>query len=254
MRDPVAIVITGGSSGIGAELARGYAAPGILLAITGRDPDRLEEVASECRRKGAEVITGLINVADAGAMQDWLVGIESLRPIDLVIANAGISAGTGKGGVESAAQIDRIFSVNWQGVLNTVLPVIPLMQQRGRGQIALMSSLAGYRGMAGASAYSASKAAVRVYGEALRVELGDFGVGVSVICPGFVKSRMTAVNRFPMPFLWETGQAGAVIRRGLAANKALIAFPWPMRAALWLVTALPAGLVSRLMARAPRKG
>ncbi|MDQ2104537.1 SDR family NAD(P)-dependent oxidoreductase [Azospirillum isscasi] len=252
MRDPRSIVITGASSGIGEELARAYAAPGVTLALTGRDALRLEAVAERCRAAGAVVETALVDVADRDAMAAWLTALDARAPVDLVIANAGISAGTG-GGTESAEQARRIFQVNVDGVLNSVHPLLPGMQARRRGQIALMASLAGFRGMPGAPAYCASKAAVRDYGESLRGDLEGQGIGVTVICPGFVKSRMTAVNRFPMPFLMETDRAARVIKNGLARNRARIAFPWPMAAAVWLLAALPAGWTDALLRRAPRK-
>ena len=252
MRDPRSIVITGASSGIGEELARAYAAPGVTLALTGRDALRLEAVAERCRAAGAVVETALVDAADRAAMAAWLTALDTRAPVDLVIANAGISAGTG-GGTESAEQARRIFQVNVDGVLNTVHPLLPGMQARGRGQIALMASLAGFRGMPGAPAYCASKAAVRVYGESLRGDLAGQGIGVTVICPGFVKSRMTAVNRFPMPFLMDAEPAAELIRRKLARNVGRISFPWPMAAAVWLLSALPARWVDRIAARTPRK-
>ncbi|CAO3452647.1 Oxidoreductase, short-chain dehydrogenase/reductase family [Azospirillum argentinense] len=253
MRDPRSIVITGASSGIGEELALAYAAPGVALALSGRDSARLEAVAGRCRAAGAAVETALVDAADREAMTAWLSALDARAPVDLVIANAGISAGTG-GGVESAEQARRIFQVNVDGVLNSVHPLLPGMQARRRGQIALMASLAGFRGMPGAPAYCASKAAVRVYGESLRGDLAGQGIGVTVICPGFVKSRMTAVNRFPMPFLMETDRAAQVIKSGLARNRARIAFPWPMAATVWLLAALPVGLTDVLLRQAPRKG
>lgn len=252
MRDPHCIVVTGASSGIGEELAHAYAAPGVTLALSGRDLGRLAAVAERCRARGAEVDGVVLDVADREAMAAWLRRVDDRCPVDLVIANAGISAGTGHG-TEGEEQARRIFQVNWDGVLNTVHPLLPAMRARRRGQIALMASLAGFRGMPGAPAYCASKAAVRVYGEALRGELAGQGIGVSVICPGFVKSRMTAVNRFPMPFLMETDRAAQVIKRGLARGKARIAFPWPMAASVWLLAALPPGWTDALLTRAPKK-
>lgn len=253
MRIPRSIVITGASSGIGEALAAGYAGPGISLALTGRDQDRLDKVADRCRNAGATVIAGIVDSADRAAMAAWLAAIDATAPVDLVIANAGISAGTG-GGVETEEQARRILSVNLDGVLNTIHPLLPAMRARRRGQIALMASQAGFRGLPGAPAYCASKAAVRVYGEALRGDLAGEGIGVSVICPGFVKSRMTAVNRFPMPFLMDSEQAARAIRRGLERNAARIAFPWPMAAAVWLLALLPPGWTDAALARAPRKG
>lgn len=253
MRGPRAILITGASSGIGEALALSYAAPGVLLALTGRDTARLDAVVSACRAQGATVAAATINAADASGMEAWIAEIDATRPIDLVIANAGISAGTG-GGTEGADQTRQILRVNIEGVINTVLPLVPRMAARGRGQIALMSSMASFRGMPGAAAYSASKAFVRVWGEALRLELAPSGVSVSVICPGFVVSRITAANKFTMPLLMPASRAAGIIRRGLARNQARIAFPWRIYAAVWLLAALPATLVDPLFARLPRKG
>ncbi|MFY8092733.1 MAG: SDR family NAD(P)-dependent oxidoreductase [Niveispirillum sp.] len=253
MRDPRVIFITGASSGIGEALALSYAAKGIRLLLTGRDAGRLAQVAGRCREQGADVVTTTIDVTDRAALAEWIVARDAEVPVDLVIANAGISAGTG-GGVETEAQARAIFATNLDGVLNAIHPLIPAMVARGRGQIALMSSLASFRGMAGAAAYCGSKAAVRVYGEALRGDLARHGVGVSVICPGFVVSRMTSVNRFPMPFLMDAERAARIIRRGLAAGKGRVAFPFPTYAVSWLLGVLPPGLVDTILARAPRKG
>ncbi len=247
------ILITGASSGIGAALARQWAVPGNRLALTGRNAARLDEVAAACRARGAEVAVQALDVSDAPRMADWLRGQDAVRSIDLVVANAGISAGTGEAG-ETAAQTRAIFRVNLDGVLNTVLPAVEVMAPRGRGQIGLMASLAGFRGFPGAPAYCASKAAVRVWGEALRGGLAGQGIGVTVICPGFVRSRMTAVNRFPMPFLMDTDRAAVRIRKGLERDRARISFPWPLAAAIWLLAALPPGATDRLLGRLPAKG
>lgn len=259
MREPRSILITGASSGIGEALARLYARSGIFLALSGRDVGRLDAVAEACRASGAEIETETVDVGDAQAMAAWIDRIDTAHPLDLVVANAGIGAGSGRGG-EHAAQVRRVFTVNVDGVFNTILPAIERMRTRTRpaeggmrGQVAIMSSLAGFRGFAGAPAYSASKAAIKVYGEGLRGELAASGIGVTVICPGFVKSRMTAHNKFYMPFLMETGRAAAIIRRGLARNRARIAFPWPLYAAVWAIAALPPGLTDFIFSRLPKK-
>ena len=252
MRDPRSIVITGASSGLGSALAEAYAAPGVRLALTGRNGARLAAVAAACQRMGAEVEATTLDVTDAGAMENWLGEIDRHRAVDLIIANAGISAGTAQGR-EPAAQIRAIFAVNLEGVLNTVLPLLPALQARRRGQLALMSSLASFRGFPGAPAYSASKAAVRVWGEALRGDLMGSGVEVSVICPGYVVSPMTKHNDFPMPLLMPAARAAAIIRRGLRQGRQRIAFPWPVYAAAWLLGNLPPALTDPLLARLPKK-
>lgn len=249
---PKSIVITGASSGIGEALAREFAAPGVTLSLSGRDSDRLGDVAERCRAAGATVEPARLDVTDRVATTDWLVEADRRHPVDLVIANAGISGGTSDKG-EGELQTRRIFDINVTGVLNTVLPAIPPMQRRGHGQIALMSSAASFRGMPGAPAYSASKAAVRAYGEALRGALAPSGIRVSVICPGFVRSRMTDANPFRMPLLMDADKAARIIRRGLARNKARIAFPWPTYFAAWLMGALPPALTDPLFRTLPKK-
>jgi len=252
MKNPKSILITGGSSGIGEALALAYAAPGVCLALTGRHRKRLEAVAERCRAAGAEVATGVIDVRTGEEFAAWMAEQDSRRPLDLVIANAGISAGTGEFG-ESDRQARHIFEVNVDGVLTTVLAAAGLMRPRRRGQIAIMSSLASFRGFPGAPAYCASKAAVRVWGEALRGMLGHEGLEVSVICPGYVKSPMTARNSFPMPFLMEAERAAGIIRRGLAANHARIVFPRRLAAAVWLLALLPPAWTDPLLRRLPEK-
>jgi short-subunit dehydrogenase len=258
MRNPRSILITGASSGIGESLARAYAQPGVLLGLTGRDANRLAAAVNSCRNAGAEVIADTIDVAESAAMRGFVERVHAGRPLDLVIANAGISAGS-RGASESAEQVRNIFLVNVDGVANTVIPAVerllskPRAHGGGRGQIAIMASLAAFRGFPGAPAYCASKAAVKVWGEALRGELHAKGIEVCVICPGYVRSRMTARNKFPMPLIMDADRAARIIRRGLARNRARIAFPWPLYALVWLLGALPPGLTDPLFRRLPRK-
>jgi short-subunit dehydrogenase len=249
---PTSILITGASSGIGAALAKAYAADGVTLALSGRDRQRLEAVATACRDAGARVNADTIDVTERAAMTGWVTAADDTAPLGLVVANAAISAQT-RGAGDDGEQVRDIFAVNVAGVLNTVLPVIPGMRRRRRGQIALMSSIAGFRGLPGAPAYSASKAAVKVYGEALRGRLAADGISVSVVCPGYVRSRMTADNDFPMPFLMDAEPAAAIIKRGLGRSKARICFPLPMHWAAWLLGALPPSWTDPLLSRIPRK-
>jgi short-subunit dehydrogenase len=240
------VLITGASSGIGAALARHYAAPSVALALTGRDAGRLAATAETCRVRGAIVEAATVDVTDRDGLRAWIERIDDARSLGLVVANAGVSAA--KGG-DGEAAMRRVFATNVEGVLNTVLPVMPRMAARGAGQIALMSSLAAFRGWPGSASYGASKAAVMALGEAWRLELESSGVRVSVICPGFVATSMTARNKFKMPFLMSAERAAQLIARGLARDKSRIAFPLPMTALCWLAGALPAGMSDGLIRR-----
>ncbi len=245
------IVITGASSGIGEALARDYAAPGVRLALTGRDASRLNAVADACRTRGATVEADTIDVADRARLATWLAGFDAGGGVDLLLANAGLSIEKGRGVLDEEL-VRRTFAVNVEGVFNTVFPVLPGMRARRRGQIGIVSSLAGFVGLPRAAAYNGSKAAVRVWGESIRHTLRPDGVGVSVICPGFVETRITKGNDFPMPFMMNAARASRIIRDGLARDRARIAFPFGTKAAIWLASALPGGWTDAILARAAR--
>lgn len=253
MKNPHHILITGASSGIGEALALRYAQKDITLFLCAQNMERLNDVAQKCREKGAEVFIEKIDVTDASKMQEWIFRCDDTAPIDLAIANAGVSAGPGKTG-ESAEVTRKIFAVNVGGVLNTVLPVLERMKGRHKGQIGVLSSLAGYRGLPSAPAYSGSKNAVRAWGEALRGHLKSQGIEVNVICPGFVISRITAKNEFPMPFLMPASKAAAIISKGLAKNKGRITFPPLLAFSAWLTGCLPAFLAEFILTKLPNKG
>lgn len=240
MLPPRNVLITGASSGIGAALAHTYAGGGMTLALSGRDEARLEATARDCRNRGAHVITAVIDVTEQQHLFQWVREIDRLHPLDLIIANAGIASTLAdKNDEEHWDTIRQVFDVNLHGTLATIHPAIEAMRKRRRGQIALMSSLSGYCGMPISPAYSASKAAVKVYGEALRGWLAPQGVGVTVICPGFVKSPMSDRYPRPTPFRLSAEEAAARIKKGLSANRARIAFPFPLTLGTWFLALLP---------------
>jgi short-subunit dehydrogenase len=250
--EPKSILITGASSGIGWALALEYSCSGVHLALCARNPDRLHKIAMLCQAKGANVLYQVIDVQNQIEMADWITQIDRHKPLDLVIANAGISGGTDIN-VSEEEQVRDIFSVNLLGTLNTILPIIEPMRLRKKGQIAVLSSLAGFRGMPSAPAYCSSKAAIRSYGEGLRGRLSGDGISVNVICPGFVRSRITDANNFKMPFMMSASKASRLIRKGLKNNCPRIAFPWQSYFLVRIISALPFSWTDILLRRTPKK-
>ena len=236
-------LITGASSGIGAALARACAARGDRLFLCGRDVARLEAVAEECRGLGAEVEAVAVDVADALAVKSWMRECDGRSPLDLVFANAGVSTGE-----ETEVNVRRTFDINIGGSVNTVLTALALFRSRTAGayarvnckpHIVITASIAGYGPLKACPAYSASKSFLKTWGLSLRGHVASEGIRVSVVCPGFVRSRITDRNTCPMPFFMEADKAAAIILRRVSRNTGLIAFPWPMRLATWWLSVLP---------------
>lgn len=252
MKNPKNILITGASSGIGRALAISYAAPNVNLFLCARNAEKLNETKILCERLNANVVLQVLDVCDAAACEAWIHEIEKNFAIDLVIANAGISAGT-DGGPESITQVRKILTTNIDGVLNIIHPAIEKMKDRRIGQIAIISSLAGFRGLPSSPAYSASKSAVRVYAEGLRGNLKKFNIAVNAVCPGYVKTPMTAVNKFPMPFILEAEDAAKKIKKGLELNISRISFPFPLYFVVWLATLLSTKITDPIFAKLPAK-
>ena len=247
MRKFSSIVITGASSGIGETLALDYAEPGVALALIGRDHQRVTAVAEACRARGATVLAAAIDVVERNKLAPWLAAFDDAHPVDLLIANAGVSIDKDNSSLDDFSIIRKTFDVNVGGTLNTVESLLSRLMARKRGQIAVMASLASFIGLPYSASYNASKAAVRVWGESIRYVLKKYGIGVSVICPGFVTTRLTAEAPFPMPFILSTARASAIIRRGLARNSARIAFPIGLTAAVWFGVTLPGRWSARLL-------
>ncbi|MFZ4407001.1 MAG: SDR family NAD(P)-dependent oxidoreductase [Paracraurococcus sp.] len=250
------VLVTGASSGIGRALALACAAPGVTLHLGGRDAARLAGTAAACAAAGATAQPQAVDVRDRDAMAGWIGGTGQ---IDLVIANAGISAGTG-GATEPADQARAIFETNVTGVLNTALPAIAAMaaQDPGpggvRGRVAVIASIAAFIAVPGAPAYCASKAAVQRWAEALDATERRRGIRLHSICPGYIRTPMTDANAFPMPLLMEPEEAARRSLAGIAAGRLRIAYPWPTYLAARLGGALPPGLRAALFAAAPAKG
>lgn len=225
------ILITGASSGIGTALARRCARqPGTHLVLTGRDRLRLDAVADECRALGASVRTGLFDVRERETVGAWLREIDGQTPLDLVVVNAAVNGGHPAGGLETEATAFETADINYGGALNVLLPTVTLMSRRGRGQIALVSSLAAYAPLPDAPAYSGAKAALLAHGLALRAKLKPHGVRVSVVTPGYVKTPMGGVIKGWRPLEMSADEAAERILRGLERDRDVVAFPWLLAA------------------------
>ena len=250
------VLITGASSGLGRALAVECAAPGGGLHLSGRDVARLEATAAACRARGAAVQTRVLDVCDEAALAAWITGAGRL---DLVVANAGISAGTGRGRAESAAQTRAVFAANLDGMLNTALPALTAMRAQApgpdgvRGRIAVVASIAGFVPAPGAPAYCASKAAADSWTVAAAQTARRDGIVMTSLCPGYVRTAMTARNRFPMPGLMEADRAARIMLRGIAAGRRRVVFPWWMGVAARLVGLLPPRLSGALLSIPPGK-
>lgn len=250
MSRPSRILITGASSGIGSALARQYAAPGTSLVLLGRDAARLGAVATECLAKGAEVETHAVDVRDRGGMSRAVGDAFARAPLDLLVANAGIATGLSPGQIlENPDAVRGAFAINVAGVFNTLEPAILPMCERGKGQIAIVGSMAGVRGLPYSPAYSAAKAAVHLYAESLRGVLTPHGVHVTLVVPGFVRTPMSERTKSWQPSAISDAEAAAIIQRGLARRKPVIAFPLYMFWALRFFSILPPRLVDAVMRR-----
>lgn len=245
------ILITGASSGIGAALAQYYAQNGAdNLFLSGRNEQRLLEIAQKCRDFGVNVHCKIIDVCERATMQAWIEECDKKAELNLIFANAGVSTG-----IENQENIYNTFNTNIFGVLNTVTPAIEIYRRtpRNKAVIAITASIAGYHGLAACPSYSATKACVKAYGEALRNSLAAENIQVCTICPGFVKSRITDKNTCPMPFFMSAEKAAQIIAYRIEKNVGLIAFPWPMRLATWFISILPNRLSDLIYARLPHK-
>lgn len=251
-KNPHSIFITGASSGLGKALAIAYAGPKMTLFLCGRDAVRLKETVQLCMAQGANVHAFVFDVTDSNAAAEAIKEAVKIRPIDLIIANAGVSAGV-IGMPENGDCARDIINTNVGGVINTVLPAIDFFKKHHGGQVAIVSSIAGYRGMSSCPAYSASKACTKAWGEGLRGFLKPHNISVSIICPGFIETPLTDKNQFKMPFIMHADKAAGIIKRRLRRNPALIAFPWPMAFGAWLGSALPSWIILPILGLFPKK-
>lgn len=245
---PGCVLITGASGAIGSALALQYAAHGVRLILQGRKAHRLQALADACRARGAQVSLKELDLRDLAGLRAWLAEACDATPPDLVIVNAGMNTDIGpRRQGEPWDEVLALLQTNLVAAVATVHAVLPAMRARRQGQIALISSLAGYFGLPVTPAYSASKAALKAYGESLRGWLAPEGVRVSVVMPGYVASPMCDAMPGPKPLLWPPERAARAIRMGLARNRARISFPFPLNWGCWWLAVLPAALSQRIV-------
>ncbi len=251
------ILITGASSGIGRQLAIEYANKDTTLFLAARNKERLLETSKICTEKGSKVITKDLDITNKEELKKWILACDKIKNIDLVIANAGISAGTSScdytKNSDKNNQVYKIYNTNIFGVLNTIEPLIPEMIKRKSGQIVLMSSMSSFIGMSSCPAYSSSKACITSYGEALRGYLKQHNIGVSIICPGFIKTPLTDKNNFKMPLLMSVEKAAKKMKIKISKNKGMIAFPITIYILLKIVRFLPFSITNLIFSKLPKK-
>jgi len=250
-RRPRRVFITGASSGIGAALARHYADAGAVVGLLGRRREALDAVAATL---STESLVMVGDVADAAAMRAAAAAFtERFGLPDIVIASAGVSAGTLTEHEEDGDVFARILEINVLGMVNTFRPFILPLRRAGQGALVGIASVAGVRGLPGAGAYSASKAAAHRYLESLRVEMHGTGVRVLTISPGYIDTPMTRINPYPMPFLLEADEAARRMARAISRGQRHAVIPWQMGLVARVLGWMPDGLYDRLFARAGRK-
>ena len=243
------VLITGASSGIGRGLALALAQRGAKLGLVARRTELLDEIVSEIEKGNGQALAVAADVQDPAAMKQ---AAERLRTkwgaIDILIANAGI--GTTADAVElDAGEVARIFGVNVVGAASSVQAVVPDMVKRGSGHLVAISSLAAYRGIPKSASYGASKAALSLFFESLRLDLKPKGIDVTIIHPGFIKTPLTAGRESQMPFLMELDYAVNKIIYAIERKRKSFAFPWQLASIVRLGMVMPTGLYDRLATR-----
>jgi short-subunit dehydrogenase len=245
------VVITGASGGLGAAIARRYSSAGATLGLIARRTGELDRIAADCP---GPCTTHAADVRDSKAMRAAAANFSARHGVpDIVIANAGVSIGTLTEAPEDEQAFRDVLDINVIGMVNTFQPYIAAMRNRGSGVLVGIASVAGYRGLPGSGAYSASKAAAISYLESLRVELRGTGVTVITICPGYIVTAMTSHNPYRMPFIMTAETAAEKIATLIARRKTYAVIPWQMAIVARLMHVLPRFIYDPLASRSGRK-
>lgn len=245
------VIITGASSGIGTALARHYAQRGAVLGLIARREAVLAQLAAQLP---SPTLIYPADVRDAAALRSAAADFIARHGCpDIVIANAGVSIGTLTEFAADTPAFQDVIDINVVGMVKTFQPFLAAMRAAGRGALVGIASVAGYRGLPGAAAYCASKAAAISYLESLRIELAASGIKVITICPGYIATPMTAQNPYPMPFLLSADAAARKIAALIASGRGFAVIPWQMALVARILRVLPNWLHDRLFCNAPHK-
>jgi len=243
------ILITGASSGLGAALARAYAAPGTHLSLWGRNEARLAEVADQCRTRGATTLVTCLDLRDVGQLASRIASIDGEHPIDLAILSAGLGGTIGQRRVESPDRAHDIATVNFTACVVGATALAERMVERRGGHIVLIGSIAEAFPLPIAPTYSASKAGLKVFADALRIRVGRHGVAVSLISPGFIDTPMSRQLTGPKPLMLTPEAAAAIIRKAIRRRAPRLVFPRAFLAIRALYFCLPGPIRRAILGR-----
>lgn len=243
------VVVTGASGGIGSALAELMAQHECQLGLIARNREKVEELAGRIRESGAVAVS---STADVGNREELQAAIEHCRsqlgPIDTFVACAGLGDADRIAPFD-AAHFEELMRVNWVGLINGVHAVLPEMIERRQGHLVAISSLRGYKGLPGFAGYSATKAAVNTFMDGLRVDLRDFGVNTTTVCPGYVRTAMTESKSFRMPWIMEPNIAARKILTAIVRKRKVADFPWQLRLLMSITRSLPDWLIAKTAPR-----
>lgn len=249
------IFLAGASSGIGEALALAMAEKGAVIGLLARREDLLKDLNTRCEEKGGTARAYAADVRDAGAVANAASEFRTeFQHIDIMIANAGIGGNNRETRDLVPEAVRKVIDINLMGAVNAVHAVLPQMLERGSGHLVAISSLAGFRGLPGSAAYSASKAAMTAFFESVRLDVAHRGVDVTIIQPGFIRTPLTAGHEAKMPFLMYLDDAVPLFLSAIEKKKKFAAFPWQLATIVRAGRLMPAWLYDHIAARARFRG
>ncbi len=236
------VFITGGTSGIGWDLAKLYLQEGYRVGVCGRD---LSKLPANAQTEYPQLVAYTLDVRDKEKSLE-VINEFSKGGLDIIIANAGISHGS-KNRWPSEEATRNIFDINFYGTLNVFFPAMEVFKKQKSGHLVAVASVAGFVGLPGASAYSASKGALIHLMESYALSLSDFGIKTTTICPGFIDTPLTQKNDHDMPFIMPSAKGARLIKNAITKGKVLYVFPWQMALVIHILRRMPRFLYRKVM-------